>query len=103
MTASNERLGATHSIRHRTALTRGAILRVMDGSGFTIRAASGRLWITQEVDRRDILLRAGEAFELDRPGGALVSALEAAEVVLSAPRLRERPELAARFQLVPAR
>jgi hypothetical protein len=72
----------------------------MDGAGLTVRADSGRLWITQEKDTRDILLRAGEAFELDRDGLALVYAIDPAEVVLLAPRVRERRELSARLQLV---
>jgi hypothetical protein len=94
---------AAHSIPHRTALPRGGLLRVMDGAGLTVRADSGLLWITQEQDSRDIFLRPGETFELDRNGLALVYAVDPAEVVLSAPRLREQPEPAARFQLVPAR
>jgi hypothetical protein len=102
MFAGIDPIDARHSIRHRTALPRGSLLRVMDGAGLTVRAGSGRLWITQEKDTRDILLRAGDAFELDRDGLALVYAVDPAEVVLSAPRVREQRELAARFQLVAA-
>jgi hypothetical protein len=98
-----EAVTAAHGVRHRTALPRGSLLRVMDGTGLTVRAEAGRLWITQEQDSRDIFLRAGQDFELDRDGLALVYAVDPAEVVLSAPRQRERRELAARFQLVAAR
>jgi hypothetical protein len=93
---------APQRIRHRTALPRGGMLRVTDGAGLTVRAGRGRLWITQERDTRDIVLRAGQSFELDRNGLALVYALDAAEVVLSAPRAREKREPAGRFQRVEA-
>jgi hypothetical protein len=102
MLAGTEPVIAAHSVRHRTALPRGGLLRVMDGAGLTVRADSGRLWITQEQDVRDIFLRPGETFDLDRNGLALVYAVDPTEVVLSAPRVREQRELAARLQLVAA-
>lgn len=58
----------------RINLCRGRFIRLQDGEGFRIRCYSGPLWITQERDRRDIILESGDAFVLDRPGLALVHA-----------------------------
>ena len=37
-------------------------------------ASAGSIWITQDGDLRDIVLGAGEAFDFDRRGDALLSA-----------------------------
>lgn len=50
-------------------------LRLDDGDGRRIAVLAGNVWITQEGDSRDIVLRAGEEFVLERPADALVSAL----------------------------
>jgi hypothetical protein len=52
------------------------VLKVRDGIGHTIICHSGTVWVTQDRDRRDIVLGAGESFALDRNGLALVQALE---------------------------
>jgi len=57
------------------ALTKGRIRRVHAALGKRVECLSGSLWVTQDGDRRDVLLAGGEAFEFDRPGDALVSAL----------------------------
>jgi hypothetical protein len=57
------------------ALVKGRIRRVHCAFGKRVECLSGSLWITQDGDRRDVLLADGEAFEFDRPGDALVSAL----------------------------
>ena len=46
--------------------------------GERIECRTGQLWVTQDGDPRDVILKAGECFTLDRPGAALVSALEEA-------------------------
>lgn len=56
------------------------LLKVRGGSGLTIDCHSGSLWLTQDRDRRDIVLGAGESFTLDRNGLALVQALEQSAV-----------------------
>jgi len=57
-------------------LKRNQVVRVRRGHGHTVVCASGSVWVTQEGDRRDVVLRAGEAFTLDRAGLALVLAFE---------------------------
>jgi hypothetical protein len=60
-------------------------ISVVDGKGARIAVVAGSVWITQERDSRDVLLRAGQSFTLDRDGTAIVEALADAEVALDAP------------------
>lgn len=90
-------------IRYAVALDRGSLLRVIDGTGLLVHATAGMLWITEEGNRHDILVEAGESFRLERDGLTLVHALEPSGVVMSAPHDRDRPEPSARVGLVPAR
>lgn len=64
------------------ALTKEQHLRLRDAFGWTIKAASGTIWITQESDSRDIVLKAGDSFVLDRPGSTLISPLGDAKLNL---------------------
>ena len=59
-----------------TQLHKGEIHRLCNGQGLRIEALSGNLWITIDRDIRDILLKPGEAFDIDRPGQTLISALD---------------------------
>lgn len=65
-----------------TLLRKGGIHRLADGLGRRIEALSGNLWVTIDRDIRDILLKPGEGFEIDRPGQTLVSALDDARFVV---------------------
>ena len=56
-------------------LGKGRIDRLHRSVQRRVACLSGSLWITQDGDLRDIVLGAGESFELDRPGDALISAL----------------------------
>ena len=71
-------------------LKRRQLVKVRDGIGHTVVCASGSVWVTQDGDARDVILRAGESFTLDRKGPALVQAFEpgAITVLRSAPRSR---------------
>ena len=60
------------------ALDRGALHRIRDGAGLTVLCLKGSLWLTQQDDHRDVVLGAGEAFTLDRPGLAVLFALSSA-------------------------
>ncbi|MEA3193781.1 MAG: hypothetical protein QOD26_2114 [Betaproteobacteria bacterium] len=50
------------------------VLRLEDARDLRVRVESGTVWITQERDTRDVMLRAGESFRFDRNGVALMSA-----------------------------
>ena len=59
-----------------TLLAAGQSLRILDGEGTLIQSLDGNIWITQAGDVRDVILRAGQSFSLDRNGLALLVALE---------------------------
>lgn len=65
-----------------THLDANAIVRLHDAVGQEIAVSHGHVWVTQTADPRDMLLGPGDHFRLDRPGLAIVQALDAAEVVL---------------------
>ena len=64
-------------------LTKRQTLSLRDGAGVRIEARCGVVWVTQDHDVRDIVLRAGESFTLDAPGQAIVQALEPARLRLT--------------------
>lgn len=61
------------------------VLRLDDAAGTRLRVARGSVWITQDSDRMDYYLAAPGSIALDRPGLALVQALEPTELVLWQP------------------
>jgi hypothetical protein len=66
-------------------LERGGLLPLHDGAGATLACLDGDLWITQEHDGEDVLLKAGESLRLARNGRTVVQALSAARVAVEAP------------------
>ena len=50
-------------------------LRLANGFGRAITVIEGNVWVTQDGDPRDIVLRPGEDFRFDRTADAIVSAL----------------------------
>jgi hypothetical protein len=50
--------------------------------GWTVRALSGTIWITQDGDIRDIVLEDGQSFILDRNRTAVLSAFNDAKFLL---------------------
>lgn len=50
-------------------------LRVVDGAGSTVCALEGSLWITEENQPRDIVLKPGACYRLRERGIALVNSL----------------------------
>lgn len=71
-------------------LGNGTSIRVINGVGATIACRDGSVWITQDSDPRDVLLRAGDAFTLNRTGLAIIEALDTARIHLEKPRVREQ-------------
>jgi hypothetical protein len=64
----------------RLQLSRGEAMPVRDGAGGTVYAHEGRVWITEEDARADVMLAAGESFRLARRGLAVVEALSDASI-----------------------
>jgi hypothetical protein len=56
------------------ALARGELVRLDAAGGVDVSVESGRVWITQERDPRDLWLTAGESVHLDGAGLALLEA-----------------------------
>ena len=57
-------------------LDKGKIRHLHAEPGRRVEVVSGAIWITQDADRRDIVLQSGEAFDFDRDGDALLSAFD---------------------------
>jgi hypothetical protein len=73
------------SITKGVRLERNQVLRIRDGRGARIRAASGTLWITEESSAADIILLPGDAHRIANEGTAIVLAHRAARLVLVVP------------------
>jgi hypothetical protein len=58
-------------------------LSLADPTGVRITARRGSLWVTQDHDLRDIVLRAGDSITFDTPAPVIVQALDAACIGLS--------------------
>ncbi|HEX2540077.1 MAG TPA: DUF2917 domain-containing protein [Caldimonas sp.] len=63
-------------------LGKGKIRRVARPLGRRVECVSGVLWVTQDGDRRDIILEPGDAFDFDRSEGVLISALQDSRYLL---------------------
>jgi hypothetical protein len=72
-------------------LAPGQLLNLEHAAGIRIASRAGSVWITQDGDPRDIVLDAGEAFELDRDSPVIVQAIETAVVTLEDPAATARP------------
>ena len=59
------------------------LLRVRRPAGLEIRALQGHLWITQDGDTRDVVLRPGQAYRPDRNARVLVAPLGPAQVLVA--------------------
>ena len=68
----------------RINIRRGDLVSIRNGNGATVAVDRGTAWLTQDDDRRDVVLEAGDSFRLDRGGVAVVSALAAAELTVTA-------------------
>jgi hypothetical protein len=67
------------------ALERLGGLSLKDAAGAAITCLTGRLWITQEGDRRDFVLAPGDSLRIARGGLTLVSAVEPSRLSVTAP------------------
>jgi hypothetical protein len=63
-------------------LKRHQHLQFPDLQGWTIRAVGGSLWVTQDGDRRDVILESGESFRVERSTPVVIGALDDADIGL---------------------
>lgn len=66
-------------------MSRGSIARIEDGKGILLYVWDGELWITQEGDRRDYLVRRGQWFQLERDGTVVAHAIRRSSIAMTAP------------------
>jgi hypothetical protein len=64
-------------------LARGETVPLRDTVGRTVRAHSGRVWITEENGARDVVLEPGESFRLAHSGLAVVEAFSDASISIA--------------------
>jgi hypothetical protein len=57
-----------------TTIPQGRTLHIQDGKSFELKVVAGCLWVTQEHDREDKVLEAGETFRVTRNGLTLAHA-----------------------------
>ncbi len=60
-------------------------LALDDAEGTIITVESGCLWVTMESDPRDVILKPGMRFEIDRTGRTIIAAEEDSRFGLLAP------------------
>ena len=85
-------MGAIDYVPHgRLAIGGGSTLRVDDGKDMLVYVWHGAVWLTQERDRRDHLLKSGESFRIERTGTTLLSPLgDGALISLTPPQRDEQ-------------
>jgi hypothetical protein len=66
-------------------LAQRSTLRIEDGAGILVYVWEGEVWLTEDREREDRVLQAGQWHRLERSGAAIAVALERATVTLTAP------------------
>jgi hypothetical protein len=69
-------------------LAHGNVLRIEDGRDMLVYVWEGKLWLTEEGERTDRVLVAGQWHRLERGGTAIANALARCLVTLTAPEPR---------------
>lgn len=62
------------------------LLVIDDARDQLLTCESGELWITQDGDRRDLILPAGQSWRIDRSGPLVLSAFKPAVATLAHPQ-----------------
>jgi Protein of unknown function (DUF2917) len=70
----------------RLALGRRDTLTLEAARGALVRCLEGLVWITQDGDRADHIVAAGDSFRVDRDGSVIVQATRPARVAIESPR-----------------
>lgn len=78
-------------------LARGGLVRLDDGAGSSVACVEGAVWITQDHDRRDIVLTGGESHVVECPGLTVVCAIAGPAVLTIGRPVAVEPALAEAF------
>jgi Protein of unknown function (DUF2917) len=73
-----------HLSRETLELTGNELVRLIDAQSIVVSVRAGTAWITQQGDRDDVVIGAGESFVIERPGLVLVAPIREATVVIAA-------------------
>lgn len=65
-----------------TTLARGTLQSIADARGTSVQCLQGAIWLTQQGDARDIVLKAGDRATIERNGTSIVFALSDARFML---------------------
>src|SRR5690349_9068516 len=71
-------------------LSKDQVVAIPSPEGACVTAEAGAVWITQDGDLRDIVLKAGETVCLDRGTPTLVQAFAPARIRIAEPRRHPR-------------
>jgi hypothetical protein len=66
-------------------LTRGSLLRIVEGRDILVYVWEGEVWLTEEGERRDRVLAPGQWHRLERSGTAIAYALKRSVVTITSP------------------
>lgn len=76
-------------VRGAIALDKGAMVLIDEARGMLIYVWQGEVWVTQEGERHDRVLSAGEWLRVERGGRTVVSAFGASAIALTSPREKD--------------
>lgn len=68
------------------ALERDQLISLHGGKGVRVACLTGALWITQEQDKKDVILEPGQSLVVDHPGLTVITALGSATLRVCEPR-----------------
>jgi Protein of unknown function (DUF2917) len=68
-----------------THLSDNQPLPLRDAKGILVQCHRGTVWITQHNDSKDVIMHAGQSFEIERQGLTLVTGFEGAAVSIVKP------------------
>lgn len=66
-------------------LSENGLLELRDAKGTRVQCHRGTLWITQDKDGNDVIVKAGKTFEIERQGLTLVSSRDGAALSVVKP------------------
>lgn len=61
------------------------LLKIQNGMDWHIVCHSGKIWLTQENDSEDVILKPGQSFTLNRAGVTLLEAITTTELEIRKP------------------
>src|SRR5262245_63924654 len=74
-----------HVVHGNLSLAPESLLCIEDGREMVVQVRSGCVWSTQERDRRDVTLKAGEQFHITHRGCTLINAVRGSVIALTSP------------------